>query len=107
MAKNTIVQLIDDIDGGSADETVEFALDGTTYEVDLSTSNAASLRDALEKYVAVGRTVGSRGKGKKRSTSNSAASTAIRTWARANGYDIGDRGRISTEIREAYAAANS
>ena len=55
MAKTVIVKLTDDIDGGDADETVQFALDGKSYEVDLSAANASKLRDALKPYIEKGR----------------------------------------------------
>ncbi len=58
MAKTVIVKLTDDIDGGDADETIQFALDGKTYEVDLSTANASKLRDALSPYIEKGRGTG-------------------------------------------------
>jgi len=55
MAKTVIVKLTDDIDGGDADETIQFALDGRSYEVDLSAGNASKLRDALKPYIEKGR----------------------------------------------------
>lgn len=58
MAKTTIVKLTDDIDGGNADETVEFSIDGKVYEIDLSKRNAAALRKALQPYVDVARPAG-------------------------------------------------
>jgi Lsr2 len=60
MAKTVIVKLTDDIDGGDADETIQFALDGKSYEVDLSTTNASKLRDALKPFIEVGRGIGNR-----------------------------------------------
>ncbi len=109
MAQKTIIQLIDDLDEGPADETVRFALDGASYEIDLSTGNAAKLRDALALYVANGRRAG-------RPTANPAPpgrrtrpargdreqTQAIREWARKNGYKIGDKGRIPAHILEAF-----
>ena len=58
MAKTVIVKLTDDLDGGDADETVHFALDGRSYEIDLSATNAAKLRGALEPYMERGRAAG-------------------------------------------------
>ena len=58
MAKTVIVKLTDDIDGGDADETIQFALDGRSYEVDLSAANASKLRDALKPYMEKGRATG-------------------------------------------------
>jgi hypothetical protein len=107
MAQRVQVVLEDDLDGGKADETVTFGLDGTTYEIDLSKKNAAKLRDALGSYVGAGRRVagrrgGGRGRGRGRSASDSAD---IRAWAKANGYEVSERGRISAEVREAYNSA--
>jgi hypothetical protein len=105
MAQRVQVVLEDDLDGGKADETVTFALDGTSYEIDLSKKNAAKLRDSLAQYVGAGRRVsgrratGGRGRGRGRSGSDSAD---IRAWAKENGYEVSERGRISAEIRAAY-----
>jgi hypothetical protein len=52
VASKTVVELFDDLDGGRADETVRFALDGVEYEIDLSRTNAAALRDVLAEFVA-------------------------------------------------------
>lgn len=107
MARKTIVILEDDLGGGSADETVTFSLDGFDYEADLSTTNAQALRDALAPYVAAGRRTG----GQRRNGGTAPARTdkeqldAIRRWARENGMDVSDRGRISKAVREAYDAA--
>ena len=109
MAQKIQVVLEDDLDGGSADETVVFGLDGTNYEIDLNKKNAAKLRDALAPWVAAGRrTGGSRGgarRGRGRSSRSSQAGD-VRTWARANGYEVSERGRISAEIQAAYSAAH-
>jgi len=120
MARSVVVSLVDDLDGSDADETVEFALDGVSYEIDLSADNAAELRDLLAPFVGHARRVG----GRKRRTTNgraarSAAATpatpsksdrqqnaAVRAWARENGYEISDRGRIPSEVIEAYQAKN-
>ncbi len=112
MAQKVQILLVDDLDGGEASETVEFALDGTSYEIDLSEKNAAALRDALAIYVAEGRKVtGRRGSSSKpkaaRSSSNGGpAASEIREWARANGWDVPERGRVSAEVRKAYDAAH-
>ena len=107
MAQKTIVLVEDDVSGGSADESVTFALDGVTYEIDLSAANARALRDVLAAYVAAGRRVG----GAQRVGRSVAARTdkdqldAMRRWARENGYEVSSRGRISNVIRNAYNAA--
>lgn len=62
MAKTVIVKLTDDMDGGDADETIQFALDGTTYEIDLSTANVSKLRGALQPYMEKGRARGDHGR---------------------------------------------
>ena len=105
--------LVDDIDGGEAAETVEFALDGVSYEIDLSADNATKLRETLAPYIAEGRRLGSRrrsgrGRGTSRPASGSGAGSAaeIREWARANGFDVPARGRVSSEVRTAYEAAH-
>ena len=65
MAKKVTVTLVDDFDGeGAADETVEFAVDGVTYEIDLSAKNAKALRSDLKKWVEAGRRVGGRRRGR-------------------------------------------
>jgi hypothetical protein len=109
MAQKIQVLLEDDLDGGKADETVTFGLDGTTYEIDLSKKNAAKLRDALAAYVGAGRRVsGKRGTsrgGPRRGPRTSSDSADIRAWAKEQGYDVSERGRISAEIRAAYQDA--
>ncbi len=113
MAQRVNVVLVDDIDGLDASETVSFALDGVDYEIDLSDKHAAELRDALSLYIGHGRRTGGRRKSGRRASaaasapSGDAASAAdIRAWARENGYDVPERGRVSADVREAYAAAN-
>ena len=107
MAQRVQVVLEDDLDGGKADETVTFGLDGATYEIDLSKKNAAKLRDAMSAYVGSGRRVsGRRGAGRARSRGRGGSDSAqIREWAKSNGYEVSERGRISAEIRDAYNSA--
>ncbi|MBO0917337.1 Lsr2 family protein [Streptomyces brevispora] len=110
MAQKVQVLLVDDLDGGEADETVTFALDGKTYEIDLTTSNADKLRTLLEPYAKGGRRTGGRaasGRGKGRAVPGGNKDTAeIRKWARENGHNVNDRGRVPADIREAYEKAN-
>ncbi|MGW0824311.1 histone-like nucleoid-structuring protein Lsr2 [Streptomyces sp. NPDC002845] len=110
MAQKVQVLLVDDLDGGEADETVTFALDGKTYEIDLTTANADKLRGALDPFVKGGRRTGGRasgGRGKARAASGGSQDTAqIRAWAKENGYEVNDRGRVPASIREAYEKAN-
>jgi len=110
MAQKVNIVLVDDLDGSEATETVTFGLDGTTYEIDLNDKNAATLRDALSGYVGHARKVGrapSRGRKAAAATSGDGASAKeIRDWARSNGYDVPERGRVSADVREAYAKAH-
>ena len=111
MAQRVNVVLVDDIDGTDASETVGFALDGVDYEIDLSDKHASELREALSLYVGHGRRTGGRRKSTKRGASASSSSEGvtaadIRAWARENGWEVPERGRVSAEVREAYGAAN-
>lgn len=115
MAQKVQVVLSDDLDGGSADETVTFALDGTGYEIDLSAKNAEALRQAFSQYVGharrSGRTSGAlarrRAPAAATPRSSSTDNAAVRSWAKENGHDVSERGRISAAIREAYEKANA
>ena len=112
MAQKVQVILTDDLDGSDAHETVQFTLDGVSYEIDLSETNAESLREAVASYVAAARRVGGRstrrpGAPKARPAADRTDVSDLRTWARDNGFQISDRGRISGEIRAAYEAANA
>jgi hypothetical protein len=107
MAQKVETKLVDDLDGDEAAETVRFALDGRQYEIDLSTANAARLRDQLAEFVAAARRAGGR-----RSAGSGAAprpaedrehGRAVREWARENGFKISDRGRIPVDVLQAYA----
>jgi hypothetical protein len=114
MAKRTIHMLVDDLDGGDADETVTFALDGTQYQIDLSTKNATRLRDAVAKFVGAGTKVGrvaaapTRGGGASATRGSARAdrdqNRAIREWAQAKGIEMSDRGRIKQDIVDRYQA---
>lgn len=109
MAQKVQVHLEDDLDGGPADTTLTFALDGKDYEIDLSEANAEKLREALYPFVAAGRktTRGGGSRGTRTRASSSDPDTAkIRTWAKENGYEISDRGRIHQSIKDAYYAAH-
>jgi hypothetical protein len=114
MAQRVNVVLVDDLDGSDAVETVSFALDGVDYEIDLSEAHAGDLREALSLYVGHGRRTGGRRKGGRRAAGPAGASAAsdgasaadIRAWARENGWDVPERGRVSAEVREAFAAAH-
>ncbi|MFZ1412325.1 MAG: Lsr2 family protein [Micropruina sp.] len=106
MAQRTIITLEDDLTGGIADESVTFALDGVTYEIDLNAANAQALREGLSTFIAAARRAG----GGRRVGGGAPARTdkeqldAIRRWARENGHQVSSRGRISQVVRDAYNA---
>ncbi len=113
MAKRIIHMLIDDIDGGEADETVRFAIDGVQYEIDLSKKNATKMRGAFARYVEAGSKVGRAGGGPVRAaaargrgpaTGDRDQNRAIREWAQGQGIAVSDRGRIKQEIVDRYHA---
>jgi hypothetical protein len=111
VAKETVTKLIDDLDGGEAHETVKFALDGQTYEIDLSSKNASKLRSALAPYLdsakrlnartgaSIGRTAGRPRAG---AVGDRDQNQAIRAWAQRKGLDVAPRGRIKQEVVEMY-----
>lgn len=104
MAQKVNIVLVDDIDGSEATETVSFALDGREYEIDLNDKHAGKLRDVLAPYIGHARKAGG---SRRRSRGGSGPSPAdIRAWARENGFDVPDRGRVSSQVREAYLAAH-
>jgi hypothetical protein len=113
MAKRveTIVTLTDDLDGSKADRTITFSFDGVGYEIDLSKKNATALQKALAPYLAAARPVPDRGRrgnrdGARRSAARRRSDLgAVREWARANGYDVSDRGRVPAVVLEAFDAA--
>lgn len=109
MAQKVTVLLVDDIDGGTADETVSFSLDGVSYEIDLSAKNAGRMRDAFAQYVGQARRVGGRssgGRGRARRAGGDNRTAEIREWARANGHKVNERGRIPATVIEAYDKAH-
>ena len=112
MAQKVQILLVDDLDDSEASETVEFSLDGTSYEIDLSEENAQGLREAFAVYVAAARKVGSArrsggaGKARPRGSAGGPAASEIREWARANGLEVPERGRVSADVRKAYDAAH-
>jgi hypothetical protein len=108
MAQHVQVVLVDDLDGGKASETVSFALDGVSYEIDLSDKNAGKLRDSLASWVGHARRSGARAsarRGRPRSAAAGGDLTAMREWGRKNGFKVSDRGRISAELQAAYRGA--
>ncbi|WP_026424218.1 histone-like nucleoid-structuring protein Lsr2 [Actinokineospora inagensis] len=115
MAQKTIVQLYDDLDGSAGEDirSVEFGLDGVNYEIDLSEANAERLRADLAEYIAASRRTGGRirraaAAGKPAGEGRSKEQTkAIRDWARRNGHDISERGRIPSAVVEAFELAHA
>ena len=115
MARREIVVLEDDLDGGNADETVKFGLDGTQYEIDLSKGNAAKLRDVFAPYIAGARkatrggvVLGGRAAtraARGTATADREQNKAIRAWAKRKGKNISERGRIPQGIVDEYHAA--
>jgi hypothetical protein len=109
MATRTITTLTDDIDGSGADETVTFSFKGTEYQIDLSKKNLDKMVKALEPYTSAGRRTGGRRSGSGRTTAagaDRAQLAKIRKWARANGHQVSGRGRISSDVQEAYHQAH-
>ncbi len=114
MAQQVLVQLVDDLDGSSSDDiaTVQFGMDGVTYEIDLTTPNADRLRDTLADYVANARRTGGRVKRGIRSVNGHRSSAngeagQIREWAQANGVELAARGRIPAHVVESYREAQA
>lgn len=111
MAQKVLIEMVDDIDGEIATQTVPFSLDGVSYEIDLSGENAAHLREELARFIAAGQRTGGRkvrlatGQSATSSGGDRERSRQVREWARANGYAVSERGRISSEISEAFEQA--
>lgn len=114
MAQKVTVQLVDDLDGTASEDisTVTFGLDGVSYEIDLTAKNAGKLRKQLGTFVDNARRIGGR---VKRGTSpragapaaNREQTKAIRDWARKNGFELSDRGRIPANVTEAFEKAHA
>jgi hypothetical protein len=100
--------LVDDLDGSTETvSTVQFGLDGTSYEIDLSPANVARLREALAPYAKAGRRLG-RTTGTSRRTQLGPSAAEIKDWARSTGYEgrIPERGRLPKELVDAFEAAH-
>jgi nucleoid-associated protein Lsr2 len=109
--QRTQVILEDDLDGSGADHTVQFGVNGVTYEIDLSQANAGKLDSALQPFIKASRRIsGSRSTPKRAATTNTKTDPeqlkAIRAWAKDNGHKVSDRGRISAEVVTAYESAH-
>lgn len=110
MAQKVQVLLLDDLDGGEAEETVTFGLDGALYEMDLNAANAAKLREALAPFTEVARKATARqGRGRRgsaRTAPTRERSAEIRSWAKSMGKPVNERGRIPAAIVAEFEAAN-
>ncbi len=116
MARRIVHQLVDDIDGTILEvgegETVLFSLDGVAYEIDLTDENAAALRGALERYtkaarsVSSGRATAASSGARKRRRTGQHDYSGVREWAKQNGYQVSERGRVPASVMEAYEAAH-
>jgi hypothetical protein len=108
MAQKTIVELIDDLDGGEATRTLTFGINGAMYEIDLNDKNAEALEKALEKFVAAARKTGP-GPVRPKPTyaKTDVVLTAVRAWAASNGIDVAARGRVAADVIEKFRAAGN
>jgi len=111
VAQKVQTLFVDDLDGSAAEGTVRFGLDGTGYEIDLNTDHAQALRDALAPYISAGRRAGSATRrpvrtGRKASA-NGLNSTEVREWAKAQGIEVKDRGRVPAELVVKFKAATA
>jgi hypothetical protein len=122
VAQKITVHLVDDMDGSEATQSVQFGLDGQTFEIDLNDSHADELRAAVDKFVSAGRRVGGRSSRQVAKTVKPSAKAAtakasngsavqsdgktIRAWASANGVAVPARGRIPRTVVEQFEAAN-
>lgn len=100
-----------------ADETVSFAVDGTTYAFELCADHLREFRDTMGRYVAAARRADQPRRGRRRAAEGGAPArkaaggrgatdlSEVRAWARSQGYKVSDRGRISAEVQDAYEAA--
>jgi hypothetical protein len=100
---------IDDLDGSEAEGTVRFGLDGTEYEIDLNAEHAQALRDTLARYMQVARRAGGdsrrRVRGGRRASADGLNTTEVREWAKAQGIEVKDRGRVPAELVVKFKAA--
>jgi hypothetical protein len=111
MAQKVQTLFIDDIDGGEAEGTVRFGLDGTDYEIDLSAAHSKELRKAAAKYIAAGRKVGGPARrrpsgGGRKNSGGGPTPSEVREWAKAKGIPVRDRGRVPTELVVRFQAAS-
>jgi Lsr2 len=105
MATRVVTSMVDDTDGSEAQETVSFALEGTSYEIDLSNQNAKKLRDALEPWLSKARKTGGRRSSRRDGGGSKEDLKAIRAWAASNKIELSSRGRIPRTVIDQYHAA--
>jgi Lsr2 len=109
MAQEVRIFLVDDIDGGDAEGTVLFGLDGAHYEIDLTAGHAQELRMTLARYIDAGRKVTGTarrpGRNGHKAPASSTSNAGVRTWAKAHGLEVKERGRVSADILAQYRAA--
>jgi nucleoid-associated protein Lsr2 len=107
MATETITKLVDDLSGGPAERTLTFALEGQSYAIDLNKKNIAGFERALRPYLQAARAINEprrSNRSPQRGSKNSPDLAAIRSWARENGYEVSDRGRLAADVIAAYRA---
>lgn len=120
MAQKTIVTMVDDLTGEEAENisTVEFGIDGVTYELDLTQENSEKLRAALTDYTRAARKVGGRRRSRPRSGPATGTNTdaggydretlkAVRAWAKEHGHNVSDRGRLPADVLQAWQTAQA
>jgi hypothetical protein len=109
VAQKIQILFIDDLDGSEAESTIRFGLDGTKYEIDLNAGHAQALRDARARYVHAARRAGAGARrparGGRRASAGDVDSTEVREWAKAQGIDVKDRGRVPAELVVKFKAA--
>ena len=109
MAQKVQTLFVDDIDGSAAEGTIRFGLDGSDYEIDLNTEHAQALRDALAPYIGAARRVSTAprrpARGGRKASANGVNTTEVREWAKAQGMDVKDRGRVPAELVVKFKAA--
>ena len=103
-----IVEVVDDFDGTPADQTVRFAFNGASYEIDLTRAHFEEFAEAIQPYIKVGRKTGStRRRGNAGNPAQRLETAKIRAWAKEEGYELSERGRIPASIVEDYRKAQA
>ena len=109
MAQKIQTVFVDDLDGTEAEGTVRFGLDGAEYEIDLNAAHAQALREALAPYVSAARRTGGGtrrpARAARRAPANGLNTTEVREWAKSQGIDVKDRGRVPAELVVKFKAA--